>query len=193
MQVSGPLFCAIVFFREVQDFYLKLAAHLISYCTNAGTKGCSMKKGLLIFVVFGLFMSIPACRKESEQDRVKKTIATVQKAAEEKDIRKIIDNLSMSYRDPGGNDYNSIKGLLLAYFFRHQKIHVFIPDIAVTIEDSRARAVFQAVLTGGSKTEAVTDILPESMGMYEFDVSLVKESGDWKVTSARWDRLGQNQ
>ncbi len=152
-----------------------------------------MKRGLLFIVIFGLFVSIASCRKESEQDRIKKTIATVQKAAEEKDIRKIIDNLSKSYRDPEGNDYNSIKGLLLAYFFRHQKIHVFIPDIAVNIEDSRARAVFQAVLTGGNKTEAVTDIFPESMGMYEFDMSLVKESGDWKVTSARWERLGTNQ
>jgi hypothetical protein len=152
-----------------------------------------MKKGLFIVVVFGLCISMPACPKESEQDRVKKAIAAVQKAAEEKDIRKIIDSLSKSYRDPEGNDYNSIKGLLLAYFFRHQKIHVFIPDIAVNIEDSHARAVFQAVLTGGSKTEAVTDIFPESMGMYEFDVSLAKEFGDWKVTSAQWDRLGQNQ
>ncbi len=124
---------------------------------------------------------------------MKKTIVTVQKAAEEKDIRKIIDNLSKSYLDSAGNDYNGIKGLLLAYFFRHPKIHVFIPDITVTIDDSRASAAFQAVLTGGSKTEAVTDLFPESMGMYEFDVSFVKESGDWKVISARWKRLGQNQ
>ncbi len=152
-----------------------------------------MKRELLVIVLFGLFISIPACRRQSEQDRVKKTIVTVQKAAEEKDIRKIIGNLSKSYRDPEGNDFNSIKGLLLAYFFRHPKIHVFIPDIAVNIEDSRASAVFQAVLTGGSKTESVTDIFPESMGMYEFDVSFVKESGDWKVTSARWERLGTNQ
>ncbi len=83
--------------------------------------------------------------------------------------------------------------MLLAYFFRHQKIHVFIPGIEVTIEDSRARAVFQAVLTGGSKNETVTDIFPESLGMYAFEVSLIKESGDWKVISAQWTQSVQNQ
>ncbi len=168
-------------------------AHIGSPFTPGVKKGLPMRCRLAVIVLIILFVSIPACHKESEQDRVKKVIATVQKAAEEKDIRRIIDSLSKSYRDPEGNDYNSIKGLLLAYFFRHQKIHVFIPDIAVNIEDFRARAVFQAVLTGGSKTEAVTDIFPESMGIYEFDVSFVKESGAWKVASAQWARLGQSQ
>ncbi len=70
-----------------------------------------MKRGLLVIVLFGLFISIPACSNQSEQDRVKKSIATVQKAAEEKDIRKIIDNLSKSYLDPEGNDFDVLPGL----------------------------------------------------------------------------------
>ncbi len=192
MQERGPHFCAIVVPRSVRDFRA-LTSNRASPCTHAGKKGCFMKKGLLVIVFTGLFISTQTCHKQSEEDRVKKIIVAVQKAAEEKDIRKIIDNLSKSYLDSAGNDYNSIKGLLLAYFFRHPKIHVFIPDMTVTIDDSRASAAFQAVLTGGSKTETVTDLLPESMGMYEFDVSFVKDSGDWKVISARWKRLGQNQ
>ncbi len=152
-----------------------------------------MKRGLTVIVVSGLLMSISACHKESEKDKVKKVIITVQKAAEEKDIGKIMDCLSKNYNDPQGNDINSMKGLLLAYFFQHQKIHVFIPDIEVNIEGSRARTVFQAVLTGGEKTEGVTDIFSASLGMHGFDVSLVKEPAGWKVTSARWDHLSQNQ
>ncbi len=169
------------------------AEQIVSPDTRDVKKGRTMKNGMIVIIAFGLFLSLPACQKENEQDRVKKIIATVQKAAEEKDIRKIINNLSRNYRDSKGNDYDGIKGLLLAYFFRHQKIHVFIPDIEVNIEDSRARAVFQAVLTGGSKTETVTDIFPESLGMYAFEVSLIKESGDWKVISAQWDQSVQNQ
>ena len=147
-----------------------------------------MKRGLLVIVLFGLFISIQACSKQTEQDRVKKAIVAVQKAVEKKDIRKITDNLSRSYQDPKGNDYNSIKGLLLAYFFQHPKIHVFIPDITVNIEESRASAAFQAVLTGGDKTEVATDIFPESMGIYEFDVAFVKESGDWPESIRKIDR-----
>ncbi len=59
-----------------------------------------MKNGLVIAVIFGLFLALPVCHKESEQDRVRRVIATVQKAAEEKNIRKIIGNLSRNYRDP---------------------------------------------------------------------------------------------
>jgi hypothetical protein len=32
--------------------------------------------------------------------------------------------------------------------------------------------------------------LPESLGVYAFEVLLKKESGDWKVISAKWERVG---
>jgi hypothetical protein len=51
--------------------------------------------------------------------------------------------------------------------------------------------VFQAILTGGSKTGSATDVIPEMLGMYAFVVSLKKEEGEWKVTSAAWKRVGE--
>jgi hypothetical protein len=45
------------------------------------------------------------------------------------------------------------------------------------------------VLTGGQSGSAV-DIVPESLGMYAFDVSLRKEDKEWKIISARWNRVG---
>ncbi len=41
-----------------------------------------MKRGLFVIVFAGLFISMQACHKQSEQKRVKKTIVTVQKAAD---------------------------------------------------------------------------------------------------------------
>jgi hypothetical protein len=29
--------------------------------------------------------------------------------------------------------------------------------------------------------------------MYSFEVTMKKEDGDWKVTSARWERINQNR
>ena len=134
---------------------------------------------------------LPACHKDTEQDRVKKIVTEIQKAAGEKEVKTVLGHLSKTYRDPQGYDYDGIKGLLLYYFFRHQKVSVFIPSLDTTVAGSSAKAVFQAVLSGGNKVESPGDVIPEALGMYDFDVSLEKESGEWKVTSAVWERSGQ--
>lgn len=136
-------------------------------------------------------IALHGCHRETDADKIRKVITSVQKAAEEKDGRKILSLVSKTYRDSRGNDLDSIRGLLLGYFFRHQKVHVYIPDIDISVEDSSAKALFQAVLTGGERTGSVSDILPEALGVYNFDVSFRKEEGEWKVTSARWNRVGE--
>jgi hypothetical protein len=150
-----------------------------------------VKRPFVICLILLLGLTAPACHKETEQDRVKKVITSVQKAVEEKDIRTILGHLSKTYRDPQGHDYDGIKGLLLFYFYRHQKISVYIPALDVSITGPTARAVFQPVLTGGNKAESAGDLLPEALGLYNFDVSLAKEPDGWKVTSAKWERAGR--
>jgi hypothetical protein len=155
-------------------------------------KNASLKRIMALTLVSFLLVLIPVCYLETEQDRVRKVIATIQKAAEEKDIRKVVNSLSKTYSDPQGFTYDTIKGLLLGYFFRHQNIHVYITNLDVTVDDSVGRAVFQAVLSGGNKTGSATDILPEALGMYAFDASFKKEDGEWKVSSAKWNRVAGN-
>lgn len=149
-----------------------------------------MKRTLTIIVLGILIAFAFSCHKESEQDKVRKVITTLQKATEEKDIRKIINSLSKTYSDPQGNNYESIKGLVLAYFYQYPKISMYIPNLDVSVEDASAKAVFQAVLTGRGTSGSAPAVLPESLGMYAFDVSLKKESGEWKVVSAKWERVG---
>jgi hypothetical protein len=31
-------------------------------------------------------------------------------------------------------------------------------------------------------------MIPQSLGVWDFDVTLKKESSDWKVTSAKWEQ-----
>lgn len=149
-----------------------------------------MKRAMAAAVFFCMLITGSGCHKETEQDKVTKVISTIQKAVEEKDVKKVITGLSKTYRDPQGFDYDSIKGVLLGYFFRHQKISVYITGLEVSIEDTRARAVFQAVLTGGNTAGSAAGLLPEALGVYAFEVSLRKESGEWKVVAAKWERVG---
>ena len=145
----------------------------------------------ILFIVAALLAV--GCRTQTEQDKIRKTITAIQNAAEEKDVRKIIDCLSRTYADPQGFSYDTIKGLLVGYFFRHQKIRIYLTNLDVSVEDTAGRAVFQAILTGGNRTGSVADVVPKALGMYSFDISLKKEGGDWKVVSARWEQINQQK
>lgn len=154
------------------------------------TKDMTVSFALLVLLFFGMTIIAPGCHKETEQDKVKKVITDIQKAAEEKEVKKITNNLSKAYNDPQGYNYDTIKGLLLGYFFQHPKISAYITNLEISVENTFAKAVFQAVLTGGSKTGSTADLVPESLGMYAFVVSFMKEPDGWKVTSATWERVG---
>ena len=152
-----------------------------------------MRRVVTILLIFVITITAPGCHKETDEDKIKKVITDIQMAAEEKSVKKITNNLSPTYRDPQGFNYETIRGLLLGYFFQHPKISVYITNLEISIENTAAKAAFQTVLTGGNKTGSAADLIPESLGMYDFDVSLKKESGDWKVTSAKWEQVGNDE
>lgn len=146
-------------------------------------------RSMLMLAIPVLLLS--ACTKETEEDKVKKVVTSVQQAAGEKKVSAVLEHISKTYRDPQGNDYNGIKGLLAFYFFRHQKVSVYMPNIDIMVTGPTAKAIFQAILTGRGTGEAAGGILPESLGAYNFEVLLYKEDGAWKVTSAKWERVGE--
>jgi len=147
-----------------------------------------MKRVVTIFLIFVIAMTILGCHQETDQDKVKKVVADIQTAGDEKDVRKIMNNLSKTYSDPQGFNYEGIKGLLLGYFLRYPKISVYINSLTISVENTSARAIFQTILTSGEKTGSVADIIPQSLGIWDFDVTLKKESNDWKVASAKWEQ-----
>jgi ketosteroid isomerase-like protein len=146
-----------------------------------------------LLLLFALTFTGLGCHKETDQDRIKKVIHTIQKAAEEKDVKKIISKLATTYSDPQGFNRDTIKGLLLGYFFQHPTISATITDIEISVRDTVAKAVFQAILTGGVKNGSPADLIPDALGIYAFVVELRKEPDGWLVTSATWVRVGERE
>ncbi len=146
-----------------------------------------MKRVVTIFLIFVIAIAVLGCNRQTDQDKVKKIITDIQTAGKAKDLKKIMKNLSKTYSDPQGFNYEGIRGLLIGYFFRYPKISVYINNLTISVENTSAKAVFQTVLTSGEKTGSVTDVIPQSLGIWDFDVTLKKESNDWKVTSAKWE------
>jgi len=143
-----------------------------------------------VFLAVLMAISLSVCHAETEQDKVVKVIHNVQKASENKDIKQVLSHVSKTYKDRQGNNYGDIKDLLLYYFFRHAKVSIFITNLDVRVDGSSATAVFQAVLSGRNQGSP-GGILPEALGAYDFDVALARESGEWKVVSAKWARSGE--
>jgi len=148
-----------------------------------------MKRIPIFFIIFAVAFAFIGCARESEEAKVKKVITKIQAAGEEKEIKKIMAHISKTYSDPRGYNYEGIHGLLLGYFFRYPKISIYITGMMISVEGDSAKAVFQAVLTSKEKTGSIKDIIPEALGVWEFDVTLEKEARDWKVTSAKWEEV----
>lgn len=150
------------------------------------------KRLILVLILFAVLFGVSACDRETDESKIKKVIIAIQTAAEQKDVKNVIDHLSETYRDSQGNNREGIKALLLGYFFRYPKISVYINNLQINIKESSAQASFETVLTSKEKTGSLKDIIPQALGIYAFDVELKKESGDWKVTSASWEDIGIN-
>jgi ketosteroid isomerase-like protein len=144
-------------------------------------------------LILAIAITIAGCHKETDEQKIKKIITDIQTAAEAKDVKEIINNISKTYKDPQGFNYETIKRLLVGYFLQYPKISVYINNLEISVENSSARAVFQTVLTSGDKTGSIADVIPQSLGMYDFDVSLKKESDSWKVVSAKWEQVGNDE
>jgi len=149
-----------------------------------------VKRTIILLVLSALSTSFAACNKETEEDRVRKVIAGMQKAVEEKQVTAVLEHVSRSYQDPQGNNYDGIKGIFAFYFLRHRAVSVSIPSLDITVTNDMARVVFQAILAGREGGESAGAILPDALGVYQFNVVLRKEGDAWKVLSATWDRLG---
>ncbi|HAS53641.1 MAG: hypothetical protein A2X56_12135 [Nitrospirae bacterium GWC2_57_13] len=151
-----------------------------------------MHKAFIPLLIMTLTLTaFGSCRKDTEEDKVRKVVAAVAEAAGEKEIKSMLGQLSRIYRDPKGNNYDGIRNLLLFYFYRHQRVSVFIARLDVTVTDRSARAQLQAVLSGARTVESAKDLLPEALGIYDFDVTFMKEGDEWKITSADWKRSGE--
>lgn len=147
-----------------------------------------LRSAALCIIALASLLTI-GCRKETEEDKVRKVVSAMQAATEEKKVLAVQEHISRSYRDPQGNDFEAIKGLFNFYFFRHKTVAVAIPSLEVAVNGPAATAAFTAILSAkGIDGESASILLPDALGAYRFEVSFRQEEGKWKIVSAKWER-----
>jgi len=133
-----------------------------------------------------LALVLTGCGRESSpEDVLRAVVAEAAAAAEARDASALSGLVADDYRDVRGNGVEEIRRYVRGYLIAHQSVHLLvrIEEIELKATDlARLRATVGMV---GREAEgaAAWDLAAD---VYEFDLTLAREAGDWKVTRADW-------
>ena len=119
----------------------------------------------------------------SPEQQVRAVIDSMEVAAEARDVGDLMEHVSAAYRSADGLDRAEAANSLRGYFVANQSIHLLtrIESLEFPTPDE-ARVQLQVGMAGRGGQGAAG----LSADLYDFDVALVREDGEWKVSYADW-------
>ncbi len=139
-------------------------------------------------VLFCLLLAVAGCgHRSTPEEQVRAVVAAAEQAAEARDGRALSSLVADDYHDGQGRSADDVRRLLRATLFAHQSIHLLvrIDDVSFQGTDlARVRASV-AMLGREASGEAAWALAAD---VYEINVSLAREDGDWRAVRASWRR-----
>ena len=124
---------------------------------------------------------------DSPEQQVRAVISAIEVAAEERDVSGLMQHVSKNYRDGDGNGPDDASRYVRGYFIANQSIHLLtrVEEVQfLSSEEARANVLVGMV----GREAAASGAWDLAADLYEFDVALLREGDEWKVTYARWNR-----
>lgn len=135
-----------------------------------------------------LLTSVASCSVDEgdPEQQVRVWVSAMQEAAEEKDRKVIVANISPAYVDARSHSRDDIDKLLRLYFLRQNKVALLgrIDDVRIIGETAAEVSVTVAMAATNNSA------LGLSADAYRFELELEHDGDDWKLISARWGQLG---
>ena len=131
-------------------------------------------------------IALAACGSDtSPEDAVRAVIDTAEEAAEARDASKLLRLVAPDYRDARGNGADEIGRYVRGYLLAHQSVHLLTRIESIEFPGTDLARVKATVGMAGREAEAAGawDLAAD---VYEFDVTLALEDGEWRVTRADW-------
>ncbi|MBL8955388.1 MAG: hypothetical protein JNK82_31730 [Myxococcaceae bacterium] len=147
--------------------------------------------GLLLGGVAGaLVLWLWPKKPKDPEAEVRALVARIVAGAEARDLGPLSDAMSEKFRGPGGTSKQEVKQIVAWQVLRNQEtVAVFNPSLTVTVrgqEDAELEGVF---LFARTKVKRVDELQPEMVGSaYTIKATLDKYDGEWKFTSATYER-----
>ena len=138
------------------------------------------------YLIFLLLALVAGCSSDSPEQQVRSVIAQMETAMEARDVSDLMEHIAADYRDAYGQGRQEAGRYAQGYFISNQSIHLLTRIESVEFPASdEARA---KVLVGMAGREASGDSWDLVADVYEFQVTLLREDDEWKVTYAEWSR-----
>lgn len=124
---------------------------------------------------------------DTPERQVRKVIERMETAAEARDVGDLTEHLSKNYRDAYRQGAAEASRHARGYFIANQAIHLLTKIESIDFPSSEeARAtVLVGMVSREADASAAWDLAAD---LYRFELSLLREAGEWKVSYARWER-----
>ena len=135
-----------------------------------------------VLVCIGLLGLAGCGDPDSPETQIRTTIAAIETAAEARDVGDVMAHLSDQFRDSHGRGSEDLPRYLRGYFIANQSIHLLT---RVNNLDFPTRDEARANITVGMLGRDSADSWDLAAELREFDVTFMREGGEWKVTYVR--------
>ena len=108
-------------------------------------------------------------------------------AVEARDVGDLMEHIAGDYRDADGRSPEEIAQYVRGYMIANQSIHLLtrLDAIEFPVDDEARAKVLVGMVGREADAAGAWDLAAD---LYEFDVALIREGDDWKVTYAKWVR-----
>ena len=137
--------------------------------------------GLIISLVLSL--TTGCGQPDSSESQVRKTIAAIEAAAEDRDVGDVMDSISPEFRSPYGQNPDELRQYLYGLFIANQSIHLLtrINTLEFPAPDEARVNVTVGMASREAESANAWNLAAE---VHEFDLTLRKEGPAWKVIYA---------
>jgi outer membrane biogenesis lipoprotein LolB len=120
----------------------------------------------------------------SPEQQVRAVIDSMETAAESRDVGDLMEHISANYRDARGQDRAEASRYARGYFIANQSVHLLtrIESLEFPSPDE-ARVKLQVGMAGRAAAPGGSSV---SADLYDFDLALIREGDEWKVSYADW-------
>jgi Domain of unknown function (DUF4440) len=126
-----------------------------------------------------------ACSRTPDEQRIRETIAQMQKAVEQGAPRDFMAYVSADFiGNQGTVDRNDLANVLRVEVLRNERQTVFLGPTDVVLQDDRATARVTATLSGRSSGAT----MPERASVFSIVSSWRKEGATWRCYNAKWEQ-----
>ena len=138
-----------------------------------------------LLVVISLLSACGA--PDAPESQVRKALGQMETAVEARSTSDVLEWLSDSYQDVYGGTRQDASQYLRGYFIANQSIHLLTRVDSVEFPIPEEARVKLSVGMAGREAAGSND-WNLAADLYDFNVTMKREEGGWKVTYVKWQR-----